>query len=101
MRFNERKRVILGNPHYQYKLGDIRIEHRLRKRTWVCWWMAAGRKPAMFPHSPESQLYPGLGILPLCSVRPHLKWCIQMWSPQYRRDVELLERVQRRATKMI
>ena len=42
-------------------------------------------------------------ILPLCSVlvRPHLKYCIQMGSPQYRRDMDLLECVQRRATKMI
>jgi len=42
-------------------------------------------------------------ILPLCSalVRPHLECCVQMWSPQYRRDVELLDRVQKRATKMI
>ena len=42
-------------------------------------------------------------ILPLCSVlvRPHLEYCTQMWSPQYRRDMELLECIQRRATKMI
>ena len=42
-------------------------------------------------------------ILPLCSVlvRPHLEYCIQTWSPQYRRNMDLLERIQRRATQMI
>ena len=34
-------------------------------------------------------------------VRPCLECCIQMWSPQYRIDVDLLEHIQRRATKMI
>ncbi|GAB0175540.1 mitochondrial enolase superfamily member 1 [Grus japonensis] len=42
-------------------------------------------------------------ILRLCSalVRPHLEYCIQLWGPQDRRDMELLERVWRRATKPI
>jgi len=42
-------------------------------------------------------------ILPLYSalVRTHLKPCIQLWSPQHRKDVDLLEWVQRKATKMI
>ena len=34
-------------------------------------------------------------------MRPHLQYCVQAWGPQYRKDVELLEQIQRRATKMI
>ncbi len=32
-------------------------------------------------------------ILPLYSilVKPHLEYCIEMWSPQYRRDMDPLE----------
>ena len=34
-------------------------------------------------------------------IRPHLEYCSCIWSPQLKRDQDAIERIQRRATKLI
>ncbi|KAJ7408785.1 hypothetical protein BTVI_58542 [Pitangus sulphuratus] len=63
--------------------------------------------------SPESQTYPelhqkkyvqqvkGEDSAPLLTWEPYFQSCIQICSPQYVKDVHLLEQIQRRATKII
>ena len=42
-------------------------------------------------------------ILPLytAQVRLQLEYCVQLWAPHFKRDVDSMEMVQRRATRMI
>ena len=118
MEFNEKKCKVMHigvNPKYNYYLNNTLLEETTEEKDLGVYvtpdWKPAtqvakaaakansalGRIKHTFTYMNKKMF---LGLYPSL-VRSHMEYAVQAWSPHYQKDIDILEKVQQRATRIV
>ena len=117
MKFNVAKCKVLhvgrNNREYEYKMNGVRIEEVTKEKD-LGIWVSDDLKPSEQCEAAAKKANSALGMvlrafhyrkqsilvhLYKCFVRPKMEFAVAAWSPWFEKDIEVMEKVQKRAIR--
>jgi hypothetical protein len=119
MQFNIEKCKVMhfgkGNVHQVYSMGGTKLQSVVEEKDLGVWisedmkvakhcsyaYSRANRMLGIIYRNIENKTVDIMLRLYKTMVRPHVEYCVSVWSPGYKKEKVLIERIQKRFTRMI
>ena len=100
-RYTIKNEALVGSEYGKILLGVIVSYDTGLRKQWIGGSNKANRVLGLILRSVKSRSPEVILKLYLAIVRPHLDYHVQFFSPHYRKDIKLLESLQRKISKRI